>query len=105
MKRLAVEAVMKLIVAKAPFFAGRFINPILGWIVPMVIEVLYDKGALAVNWMWIIVENSLELKAAVKSKDRLFKILEAGGDYAKAEKEFNDATDDLIQHDFDRLPR
>lgn len=105
MKKLAAEAVMKLIIAKAPFFAGRFINPVLGWVIPLVIDVLYDKGALAANWMWIIIDNNMELKAAVKSKERLYKILEAGGDYHAAEKEFNEATNDLIQHDFSRLPR
>jgi hypothetical protein len=105
MKKLAAEAVIKLIVAKAPFFAGRFVNPIISWLVPIIIDVLYDKGALAVNWMWINLDNNLELKAAIGSKEKLYAILQAGVNYAEAEKEFNKATDDIIRHEFNRLPR
>ena len=105
LKKKASEMVIQLIVAKAPFFAGWFVNPILGWIVPIVIDVLYDKGALGLNFLWIAVESSMELSAAIKTRDNLRDILTNGGNYDKAEREFDDATDDLVRHRFDRLPR
>jgi hypothetical protein len=105
LKKLAKDEVVKLIVAKAPFFAGSIMNPLLGWFVSIVIGVLYDKGALGINWMWISLDNNKELKEALKSKEKLYAILQAGGDHAKAEQEFNKATDDLIRHNINRLYR
>jgi hypothetical protein len=105
LKKKAAEAVIAMIVAKAPFFAGWFVNPILGWIVPIVIDVLYDKGALGFNFLWITVENSVELSAAIKSRENLVEILKSGGNYDEAEKEFDEAADKLIRLRREHLPR
>lgn len=105
LKKEAANWVIKALVAKSSFFAGWLISPILGWVVPMIIDVLYDKGALGVNWLWIIVENKSELKDVIKSKENLRAVLLGGGDYTKAEQEFDDAAEDLIRHNFNHLPR
>ena len=105
LKKQAAKEVIGLLAARSSFFASWFMSPILSFIVPLVIDILYDKIALGVNWLWIIVENNAELKNAIGSKEKLEKILSAGGDYTQAEREFNEATDDLIRHNFERLPR
>ena len=97
--------VLAKLIAKASFFGFAIINPIVAFIVQKVIEELLDYGALAVNWTWIIVENNVELKAAIKSKDELKLILAMGGDTTKIQESFDDATDDLVKRNFDRLPR
>lgn len=106
LKKELAKKVLALAIAKAPFLASAFVNPIAAWFISIIIDVLYDKMALGVNWVWSIVENHAELKAAIKTRDKLAGILAAGGDYTKAEKEFDDATDDLIRRDIDDgLPR
>ena len=99
------EWVLSKLIAKASFLGFAIINPIVGFIVQKVIEELLDYGALAINWAWIVIENNSELKSAIKSRDELKLILAMGGDTTKAQETFDEATDDLIQHNFDRLPR
>lgn len=105
LKKEAVNWVIKRLVIKAAWMGSWFMSPILNFIVPMIIDALYDYGALGINWLWMLVENHLELKTAIKTKENLQAILKAGGDYTKAEEEFDDATDSLIEHNFNRLPR
>lgn len=105
LKKKLAEEVIKLLVAKSPFFASWFVNPILSWIVPIVIDVLYDKAALGINFIWIAVENSAELNAAIKTRDELKAILQSGGNYKDIEEDFNEATDELIRRRHARLPR
>lgn len=105
LKKKAAEEVIKLLIAKMPFLGSWFFNPIIGWLVPIIIDVLYDKAALGINFLWITVENSAELNAAIKTRDELKAILQKGGDYKEANDDFNEATDDLIRRRHDRLPR
>lgn len=104
LKKEAASAVIKALVAKISFFGSWFMNPILAFIVPIVINYLYEEGAFAVDWVWILIQNSNELSMAIKTKDNLQKILAAGGDYKKAEAAFDQAGDDLIRRNFNHLP-
>ena len=99
------EWVLAKLIAKASFLGFAIINPIVSFIVQKVIEELLNYGALAVNWTWIIVENNMELKSAIKSRDELKLILAMGGDITKAQETFDEATDDIIKHNLDRIPR
>jgi hypothetical protein len=105
LKKSLAEEALKLIVARAPFLGSAFINPITTFFVKMLIDVLYDKGALGINWVWSLIENKHELKDALKTREDLRRLLEAGLDTTKVEEEFNEATDDLIKRNHDRLPR
>lgn len=105
LKDEAAKSVIKALVAKSSFFASFFMTPVLAWFVPFVIDILYDKGALAINWVWILVDNHVELKRAIDTKEKLQAILAAGGDYTKAEEAFNEATDDLIHRGGGIFPR
>ncbi len=99
LKKKLAEKVIEALVARSAFFAGWFVNPIIGFFVPMIIDLLYEQGAFYVEWVWNIIENNIELKNAVKSKTTLKAVLDAKGDYAKAEQAFNEATDDIIHID------
>lgn len=105
LKKEAASYVIKALVARLPFLGTWFMNPIIGFLVTEVIDILYDKGALGINWLWIIIENNIELNAAIKSRIALKEILKAGGNYEEAEENFDEATDDIIRRRHKRLPR
>lgn len=105
LKTLAYEKALEYFLSKASFLSLPVINPLFAFFLRHVIDYLYDQGAFAVNWLWISVEKDQELKAAVESREKLQKILDAGENYEQAQEEFNEAALSLIRHRFDRLPR
>ena len=104
LKKKLIDSVIESLVIRSPFFSSWLIAPLTSFFVTLIIDELYKRAALAVNWVWIIVENNAELSAAIKTKERLALLLNAGENYAEAEKEFDEATDKIIRHNFDRLP-
>ncbi len=105
LKKEAAEQVIKKLAAKSAFFSSWFMSPILSFIVPIVIDELYDKSALGINWLWIIIENKKELKDAIRTREELLSLLRNGQDTTQAEDEFNEAADSLIKRNNGHLPR
>lgn len=105
LKKEAVAKIISSLVAKSSFFASWFMSPLLSWIVPIIIDELYDISALGINWLWIIVENKKELKDAISTREALQKLLLEGKDTKKAEEDFNEAADNLISRNHKHLPR
>lgn len=103
LKEALSQLAISLLKVELPFLSTWFMSPVLGFFAPIIIGVLFDRGAFAVDWVWISIQNHVELGKAISTKEQLQKILEAKGDYEKAEKEFDDASDALIRHNFDHI--
>lgn len=105
LKKELAKKVMAQLVAKSAFFANVFVNPIIGFFLPVIIDALWSQGALGINWVWIIVENNRELKNAIESRENLAHLLASSQDTTKAEERFDEDADDLIKRNHDHLPR
>jgi len=102
------ELITRLIAQGATWLSWPIVGPIASFIIEKVLTEAYDGTALGLNLLWISVENSKELKSAIKTKENLKRLLDGEGlpdEVKKAEDEFDKATDDLVRHRTDRIPR
>lgn len=101
------ELVARLIAQGATWLAWPIVGPVANFIIEKILTEAYSGTALGANLLWISIENSKELKAAIKTKENLKRLLDGGvlNEIKKAEDEFDKATDDLVRRNTSHLPK